>query len=229
MIGAVVFDLDNTLLDFNRMKEAAVSSAAEAMIDAGLGGTREEIMRGIYEVYERKGIEAQDVLNCYLDEKLGRVEYKILAAGVVAYRRAKAGSMNLFPGARYTIIELLRRGIRLGILSDAPALQAWTRLAELGLHHYFGAVVTLDDTGKRKPDPEPFRLILDRLRAQPHEAIMVGDWVERDMEGARRVGMRTAFAKYGSNQEPPYGVDYILEKISDLLWVIGENGHEIQM
>ena len=221
VIRAVVFDLDNTLLDFDRMKEASVSAAAEAMLDAGLSGTREEIIRGIYEVYERKGIEAQDVFDCFLEEKLGRVDYRVLAAGVVAYRRAKAGSMNLFPGARYTIVELLRRGIRLGILSDAPALQAWTRLAELGLHHYFSAVVTLDDTGKRKPDPEPFLLVLRKLKVEPHEAIMVGDWAERDMEGARRVGMRTAFARYGSSQEPPPGVDYVLEKITDLLGVIG--------
>ncbi len=218
-----MFDLDNTLLDFNRMKEASVSAAAEAMIDAGLAGTREEIIEGIYEVYERKGIEAQDVFDSFLAEKLGRVEYKVLAAGIVAYRRAKTGAMNLFPGTRYTIVELLRRGIRLGILSDAPALQAWTRLAELGLHHYFGAVVTYDDTGKRKPDPEPFTLILKKLGVQAPEAIMVGDWAERDMEGARRVGMKTAFAKYGSGQEPPPGVDYVLGEISDLLGVIGEN------
>ncbi len=227
MIRAVVFDLDNTLLDFNRMKESSVLAAAEAMIDAGLEGTREEITRGIYEVYERKGIEAQDVFDCFLAEKLGRVEYKILAAGIVAYRRAKAGAMNLFPGARYTIIELLRRGIRLGILSDAPALQAWTRLAELGLHHYFMAVVTPDDTGKRKPDPEPFLLILEKLGVQACEAIMVGDWAERDMEGAKSVGMKTAFARYGTalspGEEPPPEADYVLEEISDLLGVIGEN------
>lgn len=221
MIKAVVFDLDNTLLDFNRMKEASVSAAAEAMMDAGLAGTREEIIKGIYEVYERKGIEAQDVFDCFLEEKLGRVDHRVLAAGVVAYRRAKAGSMNLFPGARFTIVELLRRGIKLGILSDAPALQAWTRLAELGLHHYFDAVVTLDDTGKRKPEPEPFRLILKKLGVEPTEAIMVGDWAERDMEGARRVGMKTAFARYGSGQKPPQGVDYVLEAIVDLLRVIG--------
>ncbi|MEO0141426.1 MAG: HAD-IA family hydrolase [candidate division WOR-3 bacterium] len=220
MIKAVVFDLDNTLLDFNRMKETSVSAAAEAMMDAGLPGTRDEILKGIYEVYERKGIEAQDVFDCFLTEKLGRVDLKVLAAGVVAYRKAKMGTMNLFPGARRTIIELLRKGIKMGLLSDAPGLQAWTRLAELGLHHYFDAVVTLDDTQRKKPDPEPFRVILLKLGVEPQEAIMVGDWAERDMEGARRVGMRTAFASYGSGQSPPEGVDYVLERIDDLIAII---------
>jgi len=222
MIKAVVFDLDNTLLDFNGMKEAAVLAAAEAMLDAGLPGTKDEIIAGIRAVYEQRGIEAQDVLDRFLQERQGRIDPRVLAAGIVAYRRAKAGSMNLFPGVRYTIVELLRRGTGLGVLSDAPALQAWTRLAELGLHHYFDAVVTLDDTGKRKPDPEPFRLILGKLGVEAPEAIMVGDWAERDMAGARGVGMRTAFARYGSRQERPEGVDYVLEESSDLLGVVGQ-------
>lgn len=227
-IRAVVFDLDNTLLDFNRMKEASVAAAADAMLDAGLSGTREEVISGIYDVYQRKGIEAQDVLDCFLEEKVGKIDWKVLAAGIVAYRRAKAASMNLFPGVRYTVVELLRRSIRLGILSDAPSLQAWTRLAELGLHHYFVAVVTYDETKKRKPDPEPFRLILERLGVEPGEALMVGDWAERDMEGASRVGMRTAFARYGSQEEPPPGVDHVLGEIRDLLDVIGDGTSETQ-
>ena len=42
IIKAVIFDLDNTLLDFIRMKERAVTAAVEAMIEAGLDVDLEE-------------------------------------------------------------------------------------------------------------------------------------------------------------------------------------------
>jgi putative hydrolase of the HAD superfamily len=52
---------------------------------------------------------------------------------------------------------------------------------------------------------------------------MVGDWAERDMVGAKNVGMQTAFARYGDafgNQNVV--ADFILNDIAELLTIIGE-------
>jgi putative hydrolase of the HAD superfamily len=51
---------------------------------------------------------------------------------------------------------------------------------------------------------------------------MVGDWAERDMVGARNVGMKTAFAKYGDSfgNQDERDVDYILNDIKDLLEIV---------
>jgi putative hydrolase of the HAD superfamily len=62
---------------------------------------------------------------------------------------------------------------------------------------------------------------LKKLDIAPEHAIMVGDWVERDMVGAKNVGMHTAFAQYGDsfgNQDVK--ADYILEDISQLLQIV---------
>jgi putative hydrolase of the HAD superfamily len=118
-------------------------------------------------------------------------------------------------------MALMRRGIRLGVVSDAPAREAWLRLCHINYHHLFEVVVTYDDTGERKPSPKPFLAALAQLGIPPKEAIMVGDWAERDMVGAKNVGMLTAFAKYGDafgNQN--VSADFVLEDISDLLTVI---------
>jgi len=66
MIKAVVFDLDNTLIDFKKMKESAVDAAVEAMVDAGLRLPPEHIKEKIYEVYEAEGIEYQKVFDLTL-------------------------------------------------------------------------------------------------------------------------------------------------------------------
>jgi len=223
MIKAVVFDLDNTLVDFMKMKEMAVEGAVEAMIDAGLHLRKEEAIRKIYEIYDREGIEDQKVFDKFLSETFGRIDYKILAAGIVGYRKAKEAALVLYPHVHYTLMELLKMGKRLAVISDAPKLQAWTRLAQTGLHHYFEVVVTFDDTGKRKPDPEPFIFALDKLNVKPEESIMIGDWAERDIIGAKTIGMITVFARYGNTFDTKIsGADYEVDDIQELLTIIKE-------
>ncbi len=63
MIKAVIFDLDNTLTDFMRMKENAVDAAVDAMVDAGLRFPPADIKKKIYEIYGREGIEFQTVFD----------------------------------------------------------------------------------------------------------------------------------------------------------------------
>ena len=92
MIRAIVFDLDNTLVDFMSMKKLAVKAAIDAMIDAGLPLDRADAEREIFAIYDREGIEYQRVLDDLLETRMGAVDHKILAAGIVAYRRARAST-----------------------------------------------------------------------------------------------------------------------------------------
>ena len=221
MIKAVVFDLDNTLVDFTKFKENSIRSAIEAMIDAGLDIDPAEAYERIFRIYDEKGWEYQRVFDDFLMEVLGRVDYKILAAGIVAYRRAKEGSLALYPKATYTILELLKRGIKLAVVSDAPALQVWTRLVQMNLHHAFEVVVTFDDTGVRKPAPQPFEKALKLLGVKPEEAIMIGDWAGRDIVGAKSLGMITVFARYGDIfGTKNSGADYEIDSISEILDIV---------
>lgn len=222
MIKAVVFDLDNTLVDFMRVKRAAVEGAVEGMIDAGLRGSKEEAIKRVMSMYDREGIEDQRVFDKLLAEEYGeKIPFRILAAGVLGYRRAKEGHLVLYPHVRITIVSLIRMGLKLALVSDAPKMSVWMRLNSLGLDAYFDTVVTTDDTGKKKPDPAPFFMALSKLDVKPEEAIMVGDWAERDMVGAKGVGMKTAFARYGDdfNTKDP-GADYELADISELIDII---------
>jgi len=222
-IRAVIFDLDNTLLDFMKMKDAAIRSAVDAMVEAGLVVEKEEAVRAIREIYSTKGYEYQKVLDDYLRQRSGRVDYKYLASAVVAYRRAKEASLMLYPRVNVTLMTLAKMGLKLGVVSDAPSREAWMRLCYLNLHHLFDAVVTFDDTGVQKPAPEPFEKICNLLEIKPDEALMVGDWPEKDMVGARQVGMTTAFARYGDTLgvvEP--GADYDLSDIYQLVDIVRE-------
>ncbi|MFN0150496.1 MAG: HAD-IA family hydrolase [bacterium] len=221
MIRGVIFDLDNTLTDFMRMKEESVDAAIEAMIDAGLTASRDDSKKKIYEIYAREGIEFQQVFDHFLKDSLGEINYKMHAAAIVAYRRAREASLILYPHVKYTLIELMKRGQRLAVLSDAPRQQAWLRLCTLGLHHMFDHVIAFEDTGTLKPSGEPFRELLTRMGMNPSEVLMVGDWPERDMVGATKVGIKTVFARYGDTKNTTHsGADFEVGDIIELLPIV---------
>jgi HAD superfamily hydrolase (TIGR02253 family) len=221
MIRAILFDLDNTLTDFMKMKDASISGAIEAMIDMGLPMTPEEARHKIYTIYDREGIEYQRVFDLFLKDELGKVNPGLLAAAIVGYRRVRDFYLVLYPHVRSTLTTLLRRGTRLAVLSDAPAIQAWLRLHHLALHHIFEFVITFDDTGERKPSPTGFRKALELLEAEPSEVLMVGDWPDRDMVGATRLGIRTVFARYGDTKGVvESGADFEISDIQELLGIV---------
>jgi len=221
VIRAIVFDLDNTLTDFMKMKADAINAAIDGMIDAGLHLPREAVRAKIDAIYQEQGLEYQRVFDQLLESELGRIDPRILASGIVAYRRARESSLVLYPHVQMTMLELAKRGIRLGVVSDAPQAQVWLRLCSLALQHVFDAVVTFDDTRERKPGPAPFREVLRRLGVDAAEALMVGDWAERDVVGAKSLGMTTAFARYGDTFGTRHsGADYDLNDVFELVAIV---------
>ena len=97
------------------------------------------------------------------------------------------------------------------------------RIYYLNLYHYFDVVITFDDSGERKPSSKPFQLCLKTLNLEPKETIMVGDWPERDMVGAKKIGMRTAFARYGDTFGTiNSGADWDLNDIHQLVLIVNE-------
>ena len=221
MVKAVIFDLDNTLVDFMQMKRLAVDAAVDSMIDAGLQLKRGEVLARIDAIYKERGIEFQSVFDQLLYDVFQKVDYKILSAGIIAYRRAREAALVPYPHVNMTLVSLLKRGVKLGVVSDAPSREAWLRLCYLNFHHMFECVVTFEDTRERKPSPAPFLRALELLKVRPDETLMVGDWPERDVVGAATVGITTVFARYGDTFGTIHsGAKYDLDDISELLDVV---------
>ena len=223
MIKAVIFDLDNTLLDFMKMKDYAVKAAIAGMIEAGLNIDPDESYDTIIRIYEEEGWENQQVFNDFLNKTIGEVNNKYLAAGIVAYRRAREANLLLYPNVNHTLVELIKRGVKLAVVSDAPSREAWMRIYYLNLHHHFDVVLTFDDTNVRKPSPIPFEMALSQLNIDPEEAIMVGDWPERDVVGANKLGIRTIFARYGDAfGTVDSGADWDINDVYEIVGIVNE-------
>lgn len=224
-IKGVLFDLDNTLIDFMKMKLACSHAAVDAMIAAGLRMKADVAFKKLMSVYWEVGIEYDYIFQEFL-KKVGKIDYKILSAGIIAYRRTRLSMIRPYAGVVPTLIFLKQKGLKLGVVTDAPRLKAWLRLTELGVTDFFDAVVAFEDTGKKKPSSLPFSKALKKLKLKPSETLMVGDWPERDILGAKRLGMRTCFARYGWQwpkkipMKGKSGADHEIERIEELRKII---------
>ena len=217
MIKAIVFDLDNTLIDFHRMKMLCWEAALNAMADNGLKVSRKKAFKTINKLYNKHGWEYQKIFQVFLKAVSGKIDYKIMGAGIVAYRRIKEGLLYSYPGVSKTLRELRKRGYKLVILTDAPRIQAWIRLCAMNLQDSFDHVITFDHTRKHKPNKKPFQFALKKLKLKPEEVLMVGDSIRRDMITAKKLGMKTALAKYGQIKKEKGKTDFELKDISQLL------------
>jgi HAD superfamily hydrolase (TIGR01662 family) len=126
---------------------------------------------------------------------------------VVAIRRAICApaipGIALFPGARELLETIREFGMRCVVLSNVQVRGAdeyWRDFADLDIAHLIDAVVTSLDVGFRKPHPLMFQAGLEAAECSPAECVMVGDSELKDIEPARRLGMRAIRV---SIEEPP--------------------------
>ncbi len=220
MIKAVIFDLDNTLIDFMKMKRIACEQAIDAMIDSGLTLNKKEALEKLYKIYFKEGLEDPNIFQKFLKKTTGDVDYRKLSHGIVAYRDARTGFLKPYPGTKKILTSLKDRGLKLAIVSDAPKIKAWIRLVNMGIDDLFDIVVAYEDTGRRKPSSLPFKFALKKLKLKPEECLMVGDMPHRDMKGAKRIGIKTCFAKYGYEGKTKVETDYSIDNIDELLDIL---------
>ena len=199
-IKAIIFDLDNTLIDFMKMKREAVRSAMKAMIKAGLKIDETEGYKKLMITYMRLGIESQNAFQEFLKSEVGRIDEKMLAGAINAYLKTKDSFLKPYPNVKPMLRELKRMRIKLAIVTDAPKVKAYQRLLAMNIEKYFDFVIGFEDTEKKKKTEIPLKVAIEKLKLKPKEIMVVGDSIKRDVIPARKLDMISVFAKYGSSE-----------------------------
>jgi HAD superfamily hydrolase (TIGR01509 family) len=125
----------------------------------------------------------------------------------------------LIEGARETVLELHRRGYRLGVVSSGNHCRVLREVEEAGLTQVFQAVVCNEHMTNKKPHPEGLEHALRLLGSAPRASAYVGD-VPEDIQmgkgaGVLTVGVRSTFPS--SKHLMSAGPDIYLDSIDELL------------
>lgn len=122
--------------------------------------------------------------------------------------------------------ELRRRGLRVGLCSNAPYRRAGmtAQLRHLGLGEAFDAVTFSAEVGWRKPAPQIFVAGVAALGTPAATTVMVGDRTREDIAGARAVGMPTIRTReHRDDPQSSPSADAVINRLDDLLPLLFAN------
>lgn len=231
-VGAVLFDLDGTLLDtapdlvfaLNRaLTEAGLPACPEDEVKPHISGGSPAMLRyalaakpdpnGLY-CCPRPGAEPNE-------EEFARLQQRVLNL----YQAHLTDRTRFFDGMETVLDTLDERGLPWGIVTNKTRRFTEPLAEALNLSARTGCIISGDTTPEKKPHPLPLLEASRRLGLEPCRCVFIGD-AAKDMEAGRRAGMTTLTALYGyiaPHDEPDtWGADGVLARPLDLLnWLDG--------
>ena len=208
MYKAIIFDLDNTLYDYETVHKKAMEnlcaftckklgvsktqflkafSWAKSRTKALLKNTGSSHNRLLYcqKTLEALGLSpvdmALEMYNCYWDSFL-------------AYMKLREGTILLFE-------KLKANGIKIAICTDLTAHIQHRKIRALGLVPYIDVLVTSEEAGIEKPGEKIYSLVMDKLNLPVTECLFVGDSLEKDVNAPRLFGMESVLFTTMKNLE----------------------------
>lgn len=222
MRKAVFFDIDDTLLDTSGFAKIARHSAIEAMCDNGLPLDHDEAYEMLKEIIKEKGSNYGRHFNVLTKRVLGQEDPFLIALGMTTYHNIKFSLLRPFPRTIAILIYLKTKGYHLGAITNGKNIKQWEKLVRLDIHHFFDIVITSEEVGVEKPDPEIYHEALRRMSCEPEKSVMIGNKLDVDCVGAVNAGMNAILVNSNLSEEEKERVNnedipiIVLDNISDV-------------
>jgi putative hydrolase of the HAD superfamily len=183
-LAAVLFDLDDTLLDRRGSVERYLAAhAMRATLDAELAiayqsrfwalddnghTTRTDLFAQLGAEFPTIG-SPQDLLADFVEHGFATCEWIDGAEAALAWCRTS--------------------GLRTGIITNGSSGMQRAKLRARGLSERVDTILVSEEEGVSKPSSQIFHRAAERLRVRPDQCVFVGDNPIADVDGARRAGM----------------------------------------
>jgi putative hydrolase of the HAD superfamily len=231
-IKGILFDLYGTLIDIetDESMEEIYRGIANYLTYHGVYRHRWEVRDRYYQIMKQQKevrgeeypeIDVEAIWEAFLkQEGIKEAHARRTLALIVAqiYRGISRKQLQLYPDVK-RVLDELRPGYRMALVSDAQPCYALPEMKAMGLDGYFDPVIISAHYGFRKPDPRLTQKALDMMKLRSTEVLFVGNDMYRDIYGANRLGIKTIFIesnqgeKYHENVTP----DYFAHRFEDVL------------
>jgi len=220
-VEAVLFDIDGTLVEYERTPGDLLPLAFEAAgVDPFFDAADYEARYG---EFAEESEDVQDLRErCFaaIARERGR-DPEVGRAVARAYATERDHTrVDLLPGAESVLDTLDARYSLAAVTNGGPGMQG-RKLAAVGLEDRFETVVHAGYETAAKPAVEPFQVALESLGVAPGRSVYVGNSLEADVAGANRAGVRSVWFDRDGAADPepePHGRVSSLHALVDEPW-----------
>lgn len=233
MIHTILFDLDNTLLDFNKAERAALT---KTLLRLGIEPKEATLAR-----YSELNLSQWKLLE---QGKLSRSEVKIRryqllfdeigaqcsAAKATELYESMLGIGHYYVEGAEELLHTLSARYRLYLVTNGTASVQRGRIQSADLSKYFEGIYISEDVGFDKPSEEYFRFCFAQIPDfRKEETVIVGDSITADIQGGKNAGIRTVW--FNPEQAPNRSdiiPDYEIQNLKDLEGLLSQAGRPHQ-
>ncbi|WOO36778.1 YjjG family noncanonical pyrimidine nucleotidase [Anaerocolumna sp. AGMB13020] len=222
----LLFDLDDTLLDFAANEQYALKHLFE---ESGITFTKEvfdtysRVNKDLWAAYEKGEIPLEEVLNT-------RFSKALLSLGKEAdgrlweqnYRERLGNGHEMLEGAA-ELIKRLSGSFRMFIVTNGVTETQIKRLKQSGLYSYFEDIFTSQAIGYQKPAAEFFDYVKSHVKDFDAEStLIIGDSLSSDIKGGNLAGIDTCWLNRNSAAPSADIIStYSIKNLYELLDIVG--------
>ena len=208
-VSAVLFDLYGTLLTYGNMREAFAfwhRDLTTAIVEAGGHVSIQTVARNCDHFFSQ--IITGDLKYTAYEERLFLLAKECGITPTLEWiKKTAATSMDhwqseisLNPEAIPVLQALRAKGIRTGVISNFNHHpHVYKVLQQTELFHELDAIIISGEVRLKKPDPQIFLLALKKLNTTATKTLFVGDDPDKDICGAKAIGMQTRLFENGAS------------------------------
>lgn len=193
----LLFDIDDTLLDFGAAEKVALRLLFEEhqlKLTQEIESHYRVINQGLWKQFEDGMIERSEVLNTRFSTLLKEYGHTVDGALLEnSYRRYLEDGKQLVDGA-IELVKNLQNLFDLYIVTNGDSLTQYKRLSASGLQPIFKDIFVSEDTGYQKPMKEYFDYVFERIpNFNVSTALIIGDSLNADIKGGQQAGLDTCW------------------------------------
>lgn len=221
-IEYILFDLDNTLLDFVGAARLALEAALlQCKVDLtdDMYHRYKEINVAVWAAYERKEITSVELRSRRFElfferEGIDHIDPKRFNAMFI---QQIVECTIAYEGVFELLLKLKQR-YPLGLITNGLKDAQRPRLAKMNMAHYFNPIVVSDEIGVAKPDKAFFQYVHERLLpiTRKSQVLVVGDNFLADAQGAMDFGYRACWVSHGRPMPSGPAPDFTIESVLEL-------------